>query len=451
MNEIIQVLIVEDDAPLRQTLCDMLEMHDIRVAAAANGQEALQTLQQESVQLVLSDVQMSPVNGYQLLQQVQTRGLSVPVILMTAYGSIPQAVDAMQAGAVDYLVKPFEIDDLLQLLQKHLPQPQNVSNDGPLAVDPASLQLLQLAQKVAASDATVLLSGESGSGKEVYSRYIHKHSTRRQGPFVAINCAAIPENMLEAALFGYEKGAFTGAVKAAPGKFEQAQGGTLLLDEISEMDLGLQAKLLRVIQEREVERLGSQKSIKLDVRIIATTNRELKTEVANKRFREDLYFRLSVFPLQLLPLRQRPADIVPLAEQRVAHYSRAAKRAVQLSPAAALQMQQHDWPGNVRELDNVIQRAMILMQGDAIELDDLVFDSTMTPSISVMPSADESGSEQGSRLHSDLRDRESEVILQTLERFNGSRKKTAEILGISARTLRYKLARIRDAGLAIPE
>lgn len=448
MSKSIQVLIVEDDAHLRQTLIDMLELHGLRIAAAEHGQQALQILQQEHVELVLSDVQMSPINGYQLLQQVQIRGLGVPVILMTAYGSIPQAVDAMQAGAVDYLVKPFEIDDLLELLHKHRPQAAPKAESGPVAEDPASLQLLQLAERVAQSDATVLLAGESGTGKEVYSRYIHQHSERSQGPFVAINCAAIPENMLEAVLFGYEKGAFTGAVKAAPGKFEQAQGGTLLLDEISEMDLNLQAKLLRVIQEREVERLGSQKSISLDVRLIATTNRDLKLEVANKRFREDLYFRLSVFPLQLLPLRQRPGDIVPLAQRLIAHYSRAAKRAVGLSTAAAARLQQHEWPGNVRELDNVIQRAMILMQGKDIELGDLVFDMS-SPTQLVQPvaaSLDASG-----RLHNDLRDRESEVILQTLERFNGSRKKTAELLGISARTLRYKLARIRDTGLAVPE
>jgi len=445
----IDVLVVEDDAGLREAICDMLELNKISYKDVENGQVAEQFLLANEVSLVLSDVQMSPGNGYELLASIQKKKLNIPVILMTAYGSIPQAVDAIQAGAADYLVKPFEVNSLLNTLKKQMIKP-GASNEEPVAVDPTSIDTLKIASRVAKTEATVLLNGESGVGKEVYSRYIHLHSERKSRPFIAINCAAIPENMLEAALFGYEKGAFTGAVKSSIGKFEQAQGGTLLLDEITEMDLGLQAKILRVIQEKEVERLGSSKIINLDVRIIATSNRDLKTEVTEKRFREDLYYRLNVFPITIPPLRQRPGDIIPLAQKILEQYSRAAGQKIQISQAACEVLSQHRWSGNVRELDNVIQRALILKQGNEINADDIMIesaplDSTMSQ-LNMNSSTDDSGI-----LHNDLRDRETEVIIETLRGFKGSRKKTAEKLGISPRTLRYKLARLRDTGALVAE
>jgi two-component system response regulator FlrC len=255
--------------------------------------------------------------------------------------------------------------------------------------------------------------------------------------------------MLEAALFGYEKGAFTGAVKSSIGKFEQAQGGTLLLDEITEMDLGLQAKILRVIQEKEVERLGSSKIISLDVRIIATSNRDLKKEVIEKRFREDLYYRLNVFPITISPLRQRPGDIIPLAQKILEQYNRAAGQKIQISDTACELLSQHRWSGNVRELDNVIQRALILKQGNEISAADIMLESP-SPDATMIPSNTNLFSDSGI-LHNDLRDRETEVIIETLREFKGSRKKTAEKLGISPRTLRYKLARLRDMGALITE
>jgi two-component system response regulator FlrC len=445
--EMIDVLVVEDDAGLREAICDMLDLNKISYKDVENGQAAEQFLLTDTVSLVLSDVQMSPGNGYELLASIQKKQLNIPVILMTAYGSIPQAVDAIQAGAADYLVKPFEVNNLLNTLKKQMIKP-GASNEQPVAVDPTSIDTLKMACRVAKTEATVLLNGESGVGKEVYSRYIHQQSERKNQPFIAINCAAIPENMLEAALFGYEKGAFTGAVKSSIGKFEQAQGGTLLLDEITEMDLGLQAKILRIIQEKEVERLGSSKTINLNVRIIATSNRDLKTEVTEKRFREDLYYRLNVFPITIPPLRQRPGDIIPLAQKILEQYSRAAGQKILISEAACELLGQHRWNGNVRELDNVIQRALILKQGNEINSADIMIesqplDSTMNQS---NPSNDDSGI-----LHNDLRDRETEVIVETLRGFKGSRKKTAEKLGISPRTLRYKLARLRDSGALIAE
>ncbi len=441
----IDVLLVEDDADLREAIADMLDVHDISFIEAENGQQAQELIKQNNVSLVLSDVQMSPGNGYQLLEYINTHHIGTPVILMTAYGSIPQAVDAIQAGAVDYLVKPFEVSELVSTLQQQLLPAVRQSNEDMVAEDPLSLQLAELALKVAQSEATVLLNGESGVGKEVISQFIHQSSSRNKGPFVAINCAAIPENMLEAVLFGYEKGAFTGAVKSTIGKFEQAQGGTLLLDEISEMDLALQAKLLRVIQERQVERLGGTKLIDLDVRLIATTNRDLKQQVVEKLFREDLFYRLNVFPLMVPALRQRPLDIIPIAQKLLAVYNRAAGQKTELTNAAKQLLLKHSWPGNVRELDNVIQRAMILKQGNEIQHEDIMLE------VESGFQQENSDTDDSGQLQNDLRDRETEVILETLKTFNGSRKQTAEKLGISPRTLRYKLARLRDTGAAIPD
>ncbi|KFI21989.1 hypothetical protein HW44_12095 [Nitrosococcus oceani] len=307
----------------------------------------------------------------------------------------------------------------------------------------ATRTVRHLIEQVADSNATVLILGESGTGKEVVARNLHYHSSRRGNPFVPVNCGAIPENMLEATLFGYEKGAFTGACQARPGKFELAQGGTLLLDEISEMDLGLQAKLLRVLQEREVERLGGGKMIPLDIRILATTNRDLQEQVANGRFREDLYYRLNVFPLCLPPLRERRKDILPLARRL------AATRAIEngrvlsrFSLAAEKKLLAHPWPGNIRELDNVIQRAMILADEDELTVQSLVFDAGIwaTPILG-----------EARELNKNLKNHEKQFILETLGQCNGRRKQAAVRLGISERTLRYKLARLREAGVVIPD
>jgi len=444
----VDVLVVEDDAGLREAICDMLELNKISFKDVENGQVAEQFLLTDTASLVLSDVQMSPGNGYELLASIQKKQLNIPMILMTAYGSIPQAVDAMQAGAVDYLVKPFDVNNLLSTLKKQMIKPSD-DYDAPVAVDSNSIDTLKMASRVAKTEATVLLNGESGVGKEVYSRYIHQQSNRKVQPFIAINCAAIPENMLEAALFGYDKGAFTGAVKSSAGKFEQAQGGTLLLDEITEMDLALQAKILRVIQEKEVERLGSSKMIQLNVRIIATSNRDLKAEVIAKRFREDLYYRLNVFPITIPPLRERVGDIMPLVQKILEQYNRAAGQKIQISEEACERLLQHQWSGNVRELDNVIQRALILKQGNDINVSDIMIESSSLDNTS-QSTMNLSNNDSGI-LHNDLRDRETEVIIDTLRGFKGSRKKTAEKLGISPRTLRYKLARLRDAGALVTE
>ena len=308
----------------------------------------------------------------------------------------------------------------------------------PVACDPKSRRLLDIAGRVAATDVTVTISGESGSGTEVYARYSPAASARADSPFVAINCAAIPENMLEALLFGHEKGAFTGANAAHAGKFEQANGGTLLLDEISEMDLGLQAKLLRVLQEREVERIGGTRPVKLDVRVLATTNRDLKSFVAEGRFREDLYYRLNVFPLDVPPLRDRPGDIAPLAEMALRKHRIEPQDVVGFSDDARLMLEAYAWPGNVRELENLVQRSLILLRGNTIEPRDLAFDEDY-----------EEQSADGD-LQSGLRNREYQMIIDALKSMNCRRAEVAESLGISPRTLRYKLARMRASGIPIP-
>ncbi len=440
------VLIVEDDPSLREALCDTLELAGYPVKVACEGGDALDILRQERVGMVVSDVQMRPMDGHTLLRQIKSSHPELPVLLMTAYGSIEQAVAAMHDGAVDYLVKPFEAEVLVSKVAGHIKPANEAPIDGPVVEDLRSREVMELARRVARSDATVLLNGDSGTGKEVFARYIHQCSSRAEGPFIAINCAAIPENMLEAMLFGYEKGAFTGAYQSAPGKFEQAQGGTLLLDEISEMSLALQAKLLRVLQERELERLGGRKLITLDVRVLATTNRKLREEVSAGRFREDLFYRLNVFPLTLPPLRERQRDILPLARYLLQKGLQPGQALPELSTEAKQRLLGHDWPGNIRELDNLMQRALILHEDGQIREQDLCFEEPTE----ISATQERKPHNVGGRLPEDLRSVEEQMILDALEEVNGSRKRVAEKLGISERTLRYKIARMREAGMAIP-
>ncbi|WAT27060.1 sigma-54-dependent transcriptional regulator [Pseudomonas sp. GXZC] len=449
----IKVLLVEDDRALREALADTLLLAGHGYRAVGSAEDALEAVEQESFSLVVSDVNMPGMDGHQLLGLLRARQPQLPVLLMTAHGAVERAVDAMRQGAADYLVKPFEPKALIELVARHaLGVILASEGEGPIAFEPASAQLLELAARVARSDSTVLISGESGTGKEVLARYIHQQSTRAKQPFIAINCAAIPDNMLEATLFGHEKGSFTGAIAAQAGKFEQADGGTILLDEISEMPLGLQAKLLRVLQEREVERVGARKPIQLDIRVVATTNRDLAGEVAAGRFREDLFYRLSVFPLAWRPLRERPADIIPLAERLLNNHVKKMKHAqARLSAEAQACLIAYPWPGNVRELDNAIQRALILQQGGLIQPQDfcLAMGSGVAPLPTLAPAPVVVETETAGALGDDLRRREFQMIIDTLRAERGRRKEAAERLGISPRTLRYKLAQMRDAGMDV--
>lgn len=442
-----RVLLVEDDDNLREALHDTLALGGFSVVAASEGREALRRLSEQHYALIISDIQMQPMGGLELLAQVREQHRDIPMMLMTAFGTVPQAVEAIRQGAIDYLVKPVEVSQLLERVRRF----QDVSGSAfeLVAEDPQTQSLVCLARKVAAVDISVLLSGPSGSGKEVFARFIHNESVRAAAPFVAVNCAAIPEQMLEAELFGHEKGAFTGAAKARQGKFESAEGGTLLLDEISEMDLTLQAKLLRVLQEREVERLGSNRAIHLDVRVIATTNRDLAAEVAAGRFREDLYYRLNVFPLHLPPLCERPGDIEPLALRALSLHARG--RVPGLALSARRRLRGYHWPGNVRELDNVIQRALVLSSAaDELQAEDLFFEQPVHAAVPGNMPALMSVPERAGSLQATMEDRESDAIVAVLREEAGHRGRAAQRLGISPRTLRYKLSRIRKTGVTIP-
>jgi two-component system response regulator FlrC len=447
MNQPAKVLVVEDDATLRQALCDTIKFGGYEAVEASSGVDALGKLSNHGVDMVISDVQMDHMDGRELLRKVRVTNPELPFVIITAHGSVEGAVDAMREGATDYLLKPFEAEVLLDMVSRMEPLRKAQTSDVIMA-DPETAKVYALAQKVASNDASILISGESGCGKEVLAQYLHSHSIRVDQPFVAVNCAAIPENMLESMLFGYEKGAYTGAHQARAGKFEQANGGTILLDEVSEMPLALQAKLLRVLQERELERLGGDKVIDLDVRVIATTNRNLIEEVAEGRFREDLYYRLNVFPLHLAPLRERRADILPLAELFLSKYQ-PADRPLKLDIPAAEKIRRATWQGNVRELENCIQRAVILSQPDGlVREEDVVITQ---PLLSVEPAHAEAQVEDPqARLDGDLKQREHELICEALEASGGKKKEAAERLGISPRTLRYKLARLRECGVALP-
>lgn len=481
------ILVVEDDPNLREAICDTLELAGEPLVAVDSGPAAMAVLDSRPVGIVVSDVRMEPMDGITMLKSIRSRWPHLPVVLMTAFADVDRAVEAMRAGACDFLMKPFEPQALLAHIARYR-LPDMAGDAGVVAADAASRNLFSLAARVAQTDATVLLTGESGVGKEVVARYIHRNSARRDGPFVAINCAAIPDSLLEATLFGYEKGAFTGATQAQAGKFEQAQHGTLLLDEVTEMPMSLQAKLLRVLQEREVERVGGKKPVSLDIRVVATSNRDMAEAVAKGIFREDLYYRLNVFPLPIPSLRQRRADIVPLSRHFLADRGgKIGRPGLTLSPAAEQTLTAYDWPGNIRELENVIQRAMILAPADRVDAEHLhlpvaalqfgaVPAPTPTAPVEAASLAPMGGfaapapayspaavalpagapfheslpagghAADGVRRTENMRDLEREHILDTLRSVGGSRKLAVERLGISERTLRHKLKQYREAG-----
>lgn len=464
---IAKILVVEDDSELQEALVDTLSLNGFEVISVSSAEEALTALNDE-IGMVFSDIRMDGMDGYTLMTRIRAIKPYLPIVLMTAYGTIEQAVDAMKAGAVDYIVKPFQADVLVEKAKVYFNRDAS-SEDDFVVADPATQQLKIMSKKVAESDASVLISGESGTGKEVLARYIHMQSPRAKQPFVAINCAAIPESMLEAMLFGYEKGSFTGAAKAMPGKFEQAQNGTIFLDEIGEMKTDLQAKILRVLQEREVERIGSAKAVKLDVRVLSASNIDMKIAISAGDFREDLFYRLNVFPMHLPPLRERPRDIAAIAERLIQRHCAASRVQPMISAPAMKRLIQYTWPGNIRELDNVIQRALVMMSGDTIQDQNIMLDDgfdtlhgLMNPTqaedakteliedeIAETDNA-QSTSFKPIELPMDLKARETEMILETLRQNSGHRQKTAEALNISPRTLRYKIAKLKEQGVDVP-
>lgn len=441
------VLVVDDEPSLRLALSESLRRSGYGVIQATDGKEALERVGQSKPWLVLTDMKMPRMNGLDVLKEIKRRSPHTAVVVMTAYGTVESAVEAMKHGASDYLLKPFALESLERVLDRLEAQSAEEAGDArALAVsrpiltdDPGMLRLLSVAETVAASQATVLISGESGTGKELLARFIHSRSPRSHRPFVAVNCAALPDGLLESELFGHERGAFTGALIRKIGKFEMAHTGTLLLDEIGEMSLGLQAKLLRVLQEREVDRVGGREPVKVDIRVIATTNRSLHREVEQGRFREDLFYRLNVFPITLPPLRDRRGDIALLAR----HFVRAAATrnglpVPELTPAAIAALERRPWKGNVRELENVVERAVLLSGGDPIEPAHLPNEeaASASPPVSPGPPAPPGA---GS-----LWEMERDLIFKTLASVGGNRTHAAKILGISIRTLRNKLREYRE-------
>ncbi len=368
------ILVVDDDLGMRTALDEALRRKGYRVSVAASGPEALSLFNRTRHRLVISDMKMPGMDGVEVLRGIKKMEPATPVLLITAFGTVSKAVEAVKEGALDFIQKPFSLEHLEHLVERALAAAQSGTPEAGgkgfvmTTKSPLMRRTLDFARIAASSDATVLISGESGTGKELVSRFVHSASPRRSGPFVAVNCASIPDGLLESELFGFEKGAFTGAGAARAGKFEQAQGGTLLLDEVSEMDIRLQAKLLRVIQEREVERLGSRTPRALDIRIIATTNRDLQKEVAEGRFREDLFYRLNIFPLVVPPLRKRTEDIPALAAHFMRRFSeRYGRRLQSISGEAMEYLRSCRWAGNVRELENTIERSVLLASGAVLE------------------------------------------------------------------------------------
>lgn len=407
---------------------------------------ALTRVEQQAPRVILLDSDIGP--GF--LEQIRTAVSRFPKAVIMAVvdqGESALTSEALRAGACDYVLKPYQPSQLLRVLGQSLVLRQSTGNM--VVRSRAGLQVLQLAYRAAQTSAAVLIGGESGTGKECLARYIHQVSGRGQGPFVAVNCAAIPESMLEAVLFGYNKGAFTGAAQAQPGKFELANGGTLLLDEIAEMPLNLQAKLLRVLQEKEVERLGSHQKVQLDVRIVAASNRDLREAVSAGEFREDLFYRLDVLPLSWPPLRERLEDILPLAHHFLGRYGQGEQ--FRFSPEAERALMGYRWPGNIRELENVIQRALILARSAIIDVADLMLPESETsrlanPLIVLTPP---SAPAPGKGLQASRQRAEFDYVLQILQQHSGHRSRTAEALGLTTRALRYKLATMREQGIDI--
>ncbi|WP_306590206.1 sigma-54 dependent transcriptional regulator [Geothrix sp. 21YS21S-4] len=374
----LRVLVVDDDPGMRDGMAMSLKRSGFFTEQARGGEEALRMVRPGAYDAVVTDLRMPGMDGLQLTARLKAVDPALPVLLITAFGSLDTAREAMRLGAFDFLSKPFSPEELTSALAKALKSDTRLKAEEPseapviLTQDPVLGETLALARRAADSRATILIQAESGTGKELLAKLIHGASPRRSGPFVAINCAAIPENLLESELFGYEKGAFTGATGMKPGRFEQADGGTLVLDEVGELPLGLQGKLLRALQERTVDRLGGSRPIPVDVRLIALTNRDLQTEVKAGRFREDLYYRLNVIPLDLPPLRDRPGDLNLLASHFAERYARENERAVpELVPSFFAALARHPWAGNIRELENVIQRCVVLSQGRRLSQQDL--------------------------------------------------------------------------------
>jgi DNA-binding NtrC family response regulator len=433
-----RLLVVDDDIQMLSALEAALRRKGHTVETASNGIDAASKLENASVSAVITDLRMPVMDGLELLRHVRRTKPSLPVIVLSAYGTVPTAVDAMKAGATDFLLKPFSHTALDEILNKHVVEDSRLAAFTPrgssepfeiVTQNTAMLSLLEQAAQAAKTTATILVQAESGTGKELLARWVHRNSANSNGPFVAVNCAALPENLLESELFGYEKGAFTGANTFKPGKFELAQNGTILLDEIGEMAPLLQAKLLRVLQEQEVDRIGARRPVPIKVRVIATTNKDLRKLIARGQFREDLFFRLNVVPLRIPPLRDRKDDIASLTEYFMKKHG--GTTGEQPDTETVELLQRYGWPGNVRELENIVHRSFALRCRLKVTPADLFDQSVETPEAAGLQAGQSVG------------EMERKLIMTTLEQTNGNRTHAAKLLGISLRTLRNKLREYR--------
>ncbi|RJQ45399.1 MAG: sigma-54-dependent Fis family transcriptional regulator [Nitrospiraceae bacterium] len=423
-EQIKTILVVDDDAQLRHALKEAISRMGYAVIPAEDPYDALRKLDEVPVSMIVTDMKMPGMDGVAFIREARKKVGSLPILVITGYATIENAVNAMKEGACEYLMKPFSFDTLTKAVESIISGAAHLRGEV-LTNNENMKSLLQLAGNVALSDMTVLILGESGTGKELLARYIHNVSRRNKKPLIAVNCAAIPDNLLESELFGYEKGAFTGALERKTGKFELAHGGTILLDEIAEMSATLQAKLLRVLQEREIDRVGGKQPVPVDVRVIATTNRDLKKEIQEGRFREDLYYRLSVFPFHLPSLRERPEDILLLSGHFVQKFAAQMNKDIKgFTSEAEDVLLQRQWKGNIRELENAVHRSVLIARSEFINTDDFMFEGHMQP---------------GAPANGSLKDMEMDMIMKTLEETKGNKTMAAKILGVSVRTIRNKL------------
>jgi DNA-binding NtrC family response regulator len=443
------ILIVEDEAKMRRLLELNLGDDGFTVFSAEDAESGLKLLRDHPVDLVVTDLKLPGMNGLEFLQAVKRQNAALPVVVMTAFGSVETAVDAMKAGASDYVLKPFSLAEMRLVIHKELDvrnlREENrslrealgkrYSHPNIVARSPKMQEVLATVERVAPTNATVLLGGESGVGKDLIARAIHEKSRRASGPFLKINSTAIPENLLESELFGFEKGAFTGAVASKPGKFELADKGTLFLDEIGDVPPVTQVKLLRVLQEREFERLGGTKTVKVDVRLIAATNKDLREALEQGTFREDLYYRLNVVPIDIAPLRERKEDIPDLVDLFITRFAGESGKVIEgIAPQAMQLLVNYHWPGNVRELQNIVERACALSKGTQLDIADIHIDARPSKSGNGAPGFLPDGMT--------LEQWEDEMVQEALRRANGNKSQAARLLGLSRNALRYRLSKI---------
>ena len=453
LGEVKRILVADGDQELVKKLAGCLNRAGYEIKVSTSGADTLAILEDDpTFDLVVTALNLPEADGMEVLRRVKGINPSIPVVVLTSQGSVKGAVEAMQAGAADFLLKPVTVELMEEVAARMLrlkkPQTSGGGPDRPIVTnDPRIRKLLEMARAVADSKATVLISGESGTGKELFARFLHENSSRRNNAFVAVNCASLPEGLLESELFGHEKGAFTGAVSRKAGKFELAEGGTILLDEISEMAFSLQAKLLRVLQENEVDRVGGKRPVPVDVRVVATTNRDMAEHIKNGEFREDLFYRLNVIPLKIPPLKERPGDILLLAQYFLEVYAAQNNRqGLALSDDTKNLLVAQKWPGNVRELQNTMERAVLLSTGMVVTPEALMFEDTMVPQAMAAGSAvGGTGSADSLGLPPTLKEAERLMIDRALDHTDGNRTHAAKILGISVRTLRNKLNEYKDA------